>query len=57
MGSRGGKTILLVEQNAAKALSLSQRAYVIEVGTTRLSGPSAELAARSDIRATYLWGE
>jgi len=53
---RAGTTILLVEQNAAGALAHSQRAYVIETGATKLSGHSADLAARPDIRAAYLWG-
>jgi branched-chain amino acid transport system ATP-binding protein len=53
---RSGTTILLVEQNAAGALAHSQRAYILETGASKHSGPCAELAARPDIRAAYLWG-
>jgi len=53
---REGTTVLLVEQNAALALRHSDRAYLLELGEFRLSGPSADLAARPDIRDAYLWG-
>jgi branched-chain amino acid transport system ATP-binding protein len=52
-----GTTILLIEQNAALALGHSDRAYLLELGELGRSGPSAELAARPDIRETYLWGD
>ncbi len=55
--NRAGTTILLIEQNAALALAHSLRAYLLEIGEVGLSGPSAELAARPDIRAAYLWGK
>jgi branched-chain amino acid transport system ATP-binding protein len=55
--NRDGTAILLVEQNAAKALAASKRAYVLEVGVTAIHAASAELAAREDIQARYLWGE
>ena len=53
---RRGTPILLVEQNAAAALAHSQRVYVIETGAAKLSGSSADVAGRPDIRAAYLWG-
>lgn len=50
----GGTTVLLVEQNAAMALSLADRAYIIENGVTVRSGVASELAADDEIRALYL---
>ena len=52
--AREGVTLLLVEQNAHLALHVSQRAYVMESGAITLSGPSAELARNSQVRAAYL---
>jgi branched-chain amino acid transport system ATP-binding protein len=49
-----GATILLVEQNARKALQVADRAYVLETGTVMLSGPAAELAAGADVQRAYL---
>ncbi len=49
-----GTTILLVEQNAEKALKISNRAYVLESGRVTLTGTGAELAASDDIRKAYL---
>jgi branched-chain amino acid transport system ATP-binding protein len=49
-----GVAVLLVEQNAAQALRMSDRAYVMESGTVVLSGPGAELAAYDRVRAAYL---
>ena len=51
-----GTTILLVEQNAEKALKISNRAYVLESGRVTLTGTGAELAASDDIRNAYLGG-
>jgi len=51
-----GTTILLVEQNAQMALSVADRAYVLETGTITLSGTGAELAASDDVRKAYLGG-
>jgi branched-chain amino acid transport system ATP-binding protein len=52
--NRQGTTILLVEQNAAMALSVAARGYVIETGVIVLSGTAAELADNPDVRRAYL---
>ncbi|MFG1821696.1 ABC transporter ATP-binding protein [Microbispora bryophytorum] len=49
-----GTSVLLVEQNAAMALALAERAYVLEVGEVTLSGPAADLAASDEVRRRYL---
>ncbi|GAA5133667.1 ABC transporter ATP-binding protein [Pseudonocardia adelaidensis] len=49
-----GTTVLLVEQNALAALSLSDHAYVIDLGRTTLSGTGAELLADPRVREAYL---
>lgn len=49
-----GTTVLLVEQNALAALSLSEYAYVIDLGRTTLSGTGAELLADPRVREAYL---
>ena len=49
-----GTTILLVEQNAHKALGVANRAYVLEVGRIVLDGPAKELARDDKIRKAYL---
>jgi len=51
---RRGVTILLVEQNAAKALELSDRGYVLETGNLVLSGPANELLDNDRVRMAYL---
>ena len=51
-----GTTILLVEQNAKMALSIANRAYVIETGSIVLSGPAQELMQSEDIKKAYLGG-
>ncbi|HXF60233.1 MAG TPA: ABC transporter ATP-binding protein [Caldilineaceae bacterium] len=51
-----GVTILLVEQNAYQALRIADRAYVLETGRIRLSGPAAELVDDPEIQAAYLGG-
>ena len=51
-----GRTILLVEQNAFAALKVAHKAYVLEVGTTSLSGTGAELLNNPKVRAAYLGG-
>ncbi|MFD5458541.1 ABC transporter ATP-binding protein, partial [Streptomyces olivaceus] len=50
----GGTAVLLVEQNAGMALSLAERAHVLEVGEVRLSGDAAELARTDAVRRLYL---
>jgi len=52
--NRQGTTILLVEQNAAIALSVAQRAYVLETGAIALSGEAAVLAEHPDVQRAYL---
>jgi branched-chain amino acid transport system ATP-binding protein len=49
-----GITILLVEQNAAMALSIADRGYVLETGTVALQGPGKELLHNDQVRKTYL---
>ena len=51
-----GVTILLVEQNARKALEIADRAYVMETGRVILSGDARELAANPEIEKAYLGG-
>lgn len=51
-----GTTVLLVEQNARMALSIADRAYVMETGSIVLSGTGAELASSKDIQKAYLGG-
>ncbi len=51
-----GTTILLVEQNARMALSISDRGYVLETGNIVLSGAGAELAIDEKVKAAYLGG-
>ena len=52
--NRQGTTILLVEQNAAMALAVAHRGYVIETGAIVLSGTAAELADNPEVRRAYL---
>ena len=51
---RDGLALLLVEQNVGQSLDIAQRAYVLENGAIRFSGPSAELLASDDLRRAYL---
>jgi branched-chain amino acid transport system ATP-binding protein len=53
---KAGTTILLVEQNASKALEIADRAYVLETGAITLSGTGAELAQSDEVRKAYLGG-
>ena len=53
---KDGTTILLVEQNAQMALSVADRAYVMETGKITLSGTGAELAASDQVKKAYLGG-
>ncbi|MDE7444335.1 MAG: ABC transporter ATP-binding protein [Lachnospiraceae bacterium] len=52
--SAGGTTVLLVEQNAKKALSISDRAYVLETGKIVLSGNADDLLNNDSIKKAYL---
>ncbi|OGK80738.1 MAG: ABC transporter ATP-binding protein [Candidatus Rokubacteria bacterium GWC2_70_16] len=52
--NRQGVTILLVEQNAAMALSIAGRGYVLETGEIALAGPAADLAGNPEVRRAYL---
>ena len=54
--NKTGTTILLVEQNANMALSIANRAYVLETGSIKLSGDAKQLAASEDVRKAYLGG-
>jgi branched-chain amino acid transport system ATP-binding protein len=52
--NRQGMTILLVEQNAAMALSIAHRGYVLETGSIALAGTAVELSDNADVRRAYL---
>ncbi len=49
-----GYTVLIVEQNVSQVLKVADRAYLLEVGRIKVSGPAAELAASDDIRKAYM---
>ena len=53
---KAGITVLLVEQNAKMALSIADRAYVLETGSISLSGTGKELMESEDIKKAYLGG-
>ena len=53
---KNGTTVLLVEQNARKALQVADRAYVLETGNITLSGTGAELASSDAVKKAYLGG-
>ena len=53
---QSGLTIVLVEQNARKALSVADRAYVMRLGKIAASGTAAEIGAATDLSALYLGG-
>ena len=52
--STSGTTVLLVEQNAKKALSIADRAYVLETGTISMTGSADELLHNDAVRKAYL---
>jgi branched-chain amino acid transport system ATP-binding protein len=52
--NKQGTSILLVEQNAAMALSIANRAYVLETGTVALEGPAQELLENPQVKTAYL---
>ena len=54
--NKAGTTILLVEQNAFKALSISNRAYVLETGSITKDGDAKELAKDPAVKEAYLGG-
>jgi branched-chain amino acid transport system ATP-binding protein len=54
--NQAGVTVLLVEQNAAMALAISHRGYVLETGTVILEGSASELAGNDLVRQAYLGG-
>ena len=53
---QAGTTILLVEQNASKALQVADRAYVLETGKVTLSGTGTELSQSDEVKKAYLGG-
>ncbi len=52
--NKDGTTVLLVEQNAKKALSIANRAYVLETGTIALSGDAKDLMNNDSVKKAYL---
>jgi branched-chain amino acid transport system ATP-binding protein len=54
--NEAGVSILLVEQNAQMALSIADRAYVLETGTIALSGEAEALMENPQVKAAYLGG-
>jgi branched-chain amino acid transport system ATP-binding protein len=55
--ARSGLTTMLVEQNAARALEISDRGYVLELGRNRFEGPGRALLENPEVRSMYLGGE
>jgi branched-chain amino acid transport system ATP-binding protein len=55
--ARSGLTVMLVEQNAARALEISDRAYVLELGRNRFEGTGRHLLENPEVRRMYLGGE
>ena len=54
--NRAGVTVLLVEQNAAMALAIAHRGYVLETGSIQLEGNASDLAGNDLVRQAYLGG-
>jgi ABC-type branched-subunit amino acid transport system ATPase component len=54
--NHGGISLLLVEQNARKALSVSHKGYVLELGRNRITGTGQELLQNPDVQRLYLGG-
>ena len=52
--NKDGVTVLLVEQNAKKALSIANRGYVLETGTIALSGDAKDLLNNDQVKKAYL---
>ena len=55
--NKQGTTILLIEQNANMALSIANRAYVLETGNIAIEGPASELARDPRVKSAYLGGK
>jgi ABC-type branched-subunit amino acid transport system ATPase component len=55
--ARGGLTVMLVEQNAARALEIADRGYVLELGKNRFEGGGRELLENPEVRRMYLGGD
>ncbi len=55
--NKGGTTVLLVEQNARKALQIADYAYVMETGKIVLDGKASDVAANPQVMAAYLGGK
>jgi len=53
---RAGYTLMLVEQNAARALAIADRAYALELGRNRFEGPGTALLADPEVKRLYLGG-
>jgi ABC-type branched-subunit amino acid transport system ATPase component len=53
---QAGYTLMLVEQNATRALGIADRAYVLELGRNRLEGPGRQLLADAEVTRLYLGG-
>ena len=53
---QSGVTVLLVEQNAKKALEIADRAYVLETGRVKISGTAAEISENEAVKSAYLGG-
>jgi len=49
-----GTTMLLVEQNASRALALADRGYVLDSGEVSMTGPAQDLLSDPKVRAAYL---
>jgi ABC-type branched-subunit amino acid transport system ATPase component len=54
--NRDGTTVLMVEQNARKALKISNRGYVLEMGNTRFDGSGADLLNNPQVGRLFLGG-
>jgi ABC-type branched-subunit amino acid transport system ATPase component len=53
---RGGFTLMVVEQNATRALGIADRGYVLELGKNRFEGPGQRLLADPEVKRLYLGG-
>ena len=53
---QAGYTLMVVEQNAARALAIADRGYVLELGRNRFEGPGAALLADPEVKRLYLGG-